>query len=61
MTIDGMRPQHYFKGGKFLDAHMISMSRRMFQELEKTRSLKVVRYPKYDDADISYTGKGGFV
>lgn len=56
MTIDGVRPQHYFKGGKFLDAHMISMSSRMFKEICGAKYLKIVQR-KFDDADISYTGK----
>ena len=36
MTVDGTRPQHYFREGRFIDAHLISLSRDLFFKWKET-------------------------
>lgn len=36
MNVDGVRPQHYFREGKFIDAHLISLSRDQFFKWKET-------------------------
>ena len=49
MTLDGIRPQHVYKDGKFFDSYMISIKREAFKALTKIRLVS----PGFDDADAS--------
>lgn len=54
MTIDGMRPSHYFKNGKHINAHLVSMTRARFDIVYNECWLKISNPRLFDDADISF-------
>lgn len=57
MTVDGMRPSHYFKNGRHIDAHLISMTRARFDIVTSEQWMKMPNLKQlFDDADISNFG-----